>query len=190
MRLRRELNEELGIDATIGEEVARIRHEYKNGSAVELGFYVVREYKGEIENRIFKDMRWAVRWRAAIVRFSGSRSATGKRAGRRKNRLKLRERLRDCHPEQAIAPRSVAIVRLHPERSNSAVRSNRRRTSTLHIPAYIAAIQKDRAAPTPDEPLGSFDFAEASRSEALLRSDHPNPIRPAASRTRPGSTPP
>ncbi len=59
--LRRELNEELGIDATIGEEVARIRHEYKNGSAVELRFYAVREYKGEIENRIFKDMRWTVR---------------------------------------------------------------------------------------------------------------------------------
>jgi 8-oxo-dGTP diphosphatase len=59
--LRRELNEELGIDASIGEEVARIRHEYKNGSAVELRFYAVREYKGEIENRIFKDMRWAMR---------------------------------------------------------------------------------------------------------------------------------
>jgi 8-oxo-dGTP diphosphatase len=59
--LRRELNEELGIDATIGEEVARIRHEYKNGSAVELRFYAVREYKGELENRIFKDMRWAIR---------------------------------------------------------------------------------------------------------------------------------
>jgi 8-oxo-dGTP diphosphatase len=59
--LRRELNEELGIDATIGEEVACIRHEYKNGSAVELRFYAVREYEGEIENRIFKDMRWTVR---------------------------------------------------------------------------------------------------------------------------------
>jgi len=59
--LRRELNEELGIDATIGEEVARIRHEYKNGSAVELRFYAVREYKGELENRIFKEMNWAIR---------------------------------------------------------------------------------------------------------------------------------
>jgi 8-oxo-dGTP diphosphatase len=59
--LRRELNEELGIDATIGEEVERIRHEYKNGSAVELRFYAVREYKGEVENRIFKDMRWTTR---------------------------------------------------------------------------------------------------------------------------------
>jgi 8-oxo-dGTP diphosphatase len=28
---------------------------------VELRFYSVREYKGEIENRIFKDMRWATR---------------------------------------------------------------------------------------------------------------------------------
>jgi 8-oxo-dGTP diphosphatase len=57
--LRRELEEELGIEATIGEEVARIRHDYKNGSAVELRFFAVREYKGEIQNRIFKDMRWA-----------------------------------------------------------------------------------------------------------------------------------
>jgi 8-oxo-dGTP diphosphatase len=57
--LHRELNEELGIDATVGEEVARIRHEYKSGSAVELCFYAVRQYKGEIENRIFKDLRWA-----------------------------------------------------------------------------------------------------------------------------------
>ena len=59
--LRRELEEELGIDAHIGEEVARIRHDYKNGGAVELRFYVVNEYTGEMENRIFRDMRWAKR---------------------------------------------------------------------------------------------------------------------------------
>jgi 8-oxo-dGTP diphosphatase len=59
--LRRELNEELGIEATIGEEVARIRHDYKNGASVELRFYSVHEYKGQLENRIFKDMRWAHR---------------------------------------------------------------------------------------------------------------------------------
>lgn len=57
--LRRELEEELGILATIGDEVARIQHEYPNRSKVELRFYVVREYSGEIENRIFKDVRWA-----------------------------------------------------------------------------------------------------------------------------------
>ena len=59
--LRRELEEELGIDARIGEEVARICHKYKNGGAVELRFYVVHQYKGEIENRIFRDIRWARR---------------------------------------------------------------------------------------------------------------------------------
>lgn len=56
--LRRELDEELGIDARIGEEVASIRHDYRNGAAVELRFYSVREYQGEIENRIFKEIRW------------------------------------------------------------------------------------------------------------------------------------
>jgi 8-oxo-dGTP diphosphatase len=59
--LRRELDEELGIHATIGEEVMRIRHRYKTGSSVELRFYVGREYAGTIENRIFRDIRWARR---------------------------------------------------------------------------------------------------------------------------------
>jgi 8-oxo-dGTP diphosphatase len=57
--LRRELNEELGIDATIGESVARIRHNYKNGGAVDLAFFAVHHYDGELENRIFKEVRWA-----------------------------------------------------------------------------------------------------------------------------------
>ena len=57
--LRRELDEELGIHATIGDELARIQHEYPNGGMVELRFYVVHEYRGELENRIFKDIQWA-----------------------------------------------------------------------------------------------------------------------------------
>jgi 8-oxo-dGTP diphosphatase len=57
--LRRELEEELGIFATIGDEIVRIQHEYPNGGMVELRFFVVREYKGEIENLIFRDMQWA-----------------------------------------------------------------------------------------------------------------------------------
>jgi len=57
--LRRELDEELGITATIGDELARIQHEYPNGAMVELRFFVVREYQGELENRIFKDIQWA-----------------------------------------------------------------------------------------------------------------------------------
>ena len=54
-----ELEEELGINATIGEEVRRIQHEYPNGGMVELRFFLVREYEGEIENRIFKDVHWS-----------------------------------------------------------------------------------------------------------------------------------
>jgi len=59
--LRRELEEELGIDAQIGEEVKRLRHEYPNGGSVELRFYAVRQYRGEIENRIFRDVQWSPR---------------------------------------------------------------------------------------------------------------------------------
>jgi len=59
--LRRELEEELGIDATIGQEVSRIVHEYPGGGSVELRFFVVREYKGAIENKIFRDIRWSLR---------------------------------------------------------------------------------------------------------------------------------
>ncbi len=57
--LRRELEEELGILANIGDEVRRIQHEYPNGGMVELRFFIVRAYQREIENRIFKDMQWA-----------------------------------------------------------------------------------------------------------------------------------
>jgi 8-oxo-dGTP diphosphatase len=57
--LRRELEEELGILAKVGNELARIQHEYPNGGMVELRFFEVREYQNEIENRIFKDIQWA-----------------------------------------------------------------------------------------------------------------------------------
>ena len=57
--LRRELEEELGILATIGDEVERIQHEYPNGAMVELRFFVVRAFEREIENRIFRDIQWA-----------------------------------------------------------------------------------------------------------------------------------
>ena len=59
--LRRELGEELGIDAKVGDEVARIQHDYKNGGSVELRFFLVQEFRGQLENRIFRDVRWAKR---------------------------------------------------------------------------------------------------------------------------------
>lgn len=54
----RELNEELGIWAEIGSRVTRIRHKYRNGGMIDLQFFVVREFRGPLENRIFNDMRW------------------------------------------------------------------------------------------------------------------------------------
>jgi 8-oxo-dGTP diphosphatase len=57
----RELEEELGIVAEVGTEVARIVHEYPGGGSVELRFFEVRSYQGEIENRIFREIRWVTR---------------------------------------------------------------------------------------------------------------------------------
>lgn len=55
----RELNEELGIRASIEKPLCRIRHNYRNGGAVDLQFFTVRLFDGELENRIFKEMRWS-----------------------------------------------------------------------------------------------------------------------------------
>jgi 8-oxo-dGTP diphosphatase len=59
--LRRELEEELGITAEIGDEVTRIVHTYPNGGTVELRFYIVPSYSGALENRIFRDIQWVNR---------------------------------------------------------------------------------------------------------------------------------
>ena len=57
--LKRELDEELGISASIGKQIARIRHKYRNGGTIDLQFFVVREFTGAIQNRIFNDVRWS-----------------------------------------------------------------------------------------------------------------------------------
>ena len=57
--LTRELEEELGIVPRIGREVAQITHRYRSGVAVELRFFLVESYKGELENRIFANIVWA-----------------------------------------------------------------------------------------------------------------------------------
>ena len=68
--LERELHEELGIRAVIGTEIATVCHRYRkqrqaSGAeqelAVELHFFLVREFSGEIENRIFREIRWEAR---------------------------------------------------------------------------------------------------------------------------------
>jgi 8-oxo-dGTP diphosphatase len=58
LALARELDEELGIQATIGPLVTRIRHNYRHGGAVDLQFFTVREFTGEIVNHIFNELRW------------------------------------------------------------------------------------------------------------------------------------
>jgi 8-oxo-dGTP diphosphatase len=57
--LSRELDEELGINAVIGPRIAQLRHRYRNGGAIDLQFFTVREFTGEIDNRIFNEIRWS-----------------------------------------------------------------------------------------------------------------------------------
>jgi 8-oxo-dGTP diphosphatase len=56
--LARELVEELGIRAEVGPAVTRIRHNYRGGGAVDLQFFAVREFAGDIDNQIYQQVRW------------------------------------------------------------------------------------------------------------------------------------
>jgi 8-oxo-dGTP diphosphatase len=56
--LARELAEELGIHAEVGPAVTRIRHHYRRGGAVDLQFFAVRAFAGEINNQIYQQVRW------------------------------------------------------------------------------------------------------------------------------------
>ncbi|MHB8655333.1 MAG: GAF domain-containing protein [Terriglobia bacterium] len=55
--LRRELAEELSIDATVGDEVFRLRHRYTD-RYVEVVFFSVPSYLGTITNRVFEAIEW------------------------------------------------------------------------------------------------------------------------------------
>jgi 8-oxo-dGTP diphosphatase len=57
--LARELDEELGIHAAIGTRVAHVRHSYRSGGAVDLQFFAVHSFEGEMVNHIFEDVRWS-----------------------------------------------------------------------------------------------------------------------------------
>lgn len=59
----RELEEELGISAQVGREVAQVRHTYGRGGVIHLKFFLVEKYEGEIANRIFRDVQWVARER-------------------------------------------------------------------------------------------------------------------------------
>lgn len=57
--LARELNEELGIDAVIGRRVANVRHKYRNGGAIDLQFFLIESFSGDMQNHIFNEVRWS-----------------------------------------------------------------------------------------------------------------------------------
>jgi 8-oxo-dGTP diphosphatase len=59
--LRRELREELGIDALIGPELVRYEFQYPRRSPILLIFHHVTEYRGEVRNEIFAELRWEAR---------------------------------------------------------------------------------------------------------------------------------
>jgi 8-oxo-dGTP diphosphatase len=59
--LRRELREELAIDAEVGSEVSAFRYTYANGFEVELFFLRVTTYTGELVNQAFEQILWVDR---------------------------------------------------------------------------------------------------------------------------------
>ena len=61
--LARELREELGITAEIGEELARYEHHYPGKTAILLMFFRVSVFSGEPTNHVFESIRWEARHR-------------------------------------------------------------------------------------------------------------------------------
>lgn len=58
--VRRELHEELAIDALVGDELWRTRHYYQRIRAVDLYFFIAT-FTGDLSNRVFADVRWIAR---------------------------------------------------------------------------------------------------------------------------------
>ncbi len=56
--LKRELQEELSINAAIGREIVRYEYRYARRPPVLLIFYRVSRYEGTPVNRVFEEIRW------------------------------------------------------------------------------------------------------------------------------------
>jgi 8-oxo-dGTP diphosphatase len=81
--LQRELEEELSIQAVIGEEVARYDYQYRTGSPLYLVFYRVARYQGEPRNSEFNEIRWEIREALPAYDFlDGDRDFVGRLARR------------------------------------------------------------------------------------------------------------
>ncbi|MFN0104670.1 MAG: (deoxy)nucleoside triphosphate pyrophosphohydrolase [Bryobacteraceae bacterium] len=61
--LARELREELGIQAEIGEELARYEHQYPGRTTILLIFFRVCDFTGEPANHVFENIQWEARHR-------------------------------------------------------------------------------------------------------------------------------
>jgi 8-oxo-dGTP diphosphatase len=57
--LARELDEELGIQARIGQEITAVRHNYRNGGSIHIQFFTIESFTGELRNVVFQDMQWS-----------------------------------------------------------------------------------------------------------------------------------
>jgi 8-oxo-dGTP diphosphatase len=66
--LRRELAEELSIEADIGDQVFRLRHRYPD-RFVEVVFFAVTSYRGVMRNRVFESIVWVPRSQLGRFRF-------------------------------------------------------------------------------------------------------------------------
>ena len=67
--LARELEEELGIRAEIGPQLADYQHTYAGRPPIRLIFFRVTAFSGSLENRDFHDVRWETRERLPAVDF-------------------------------------------------------------------------------------------------------------------------
>jgi 8-oxo-dGTP diphosphatase len=67
--LRRELEEELGIQAVIGGRMADYEYTYPARASIQLIFFAVREFTGKMENRVFEQVRWETRERLPTYDF-------------------------------------------------------------------------------------------------------------------------
>ena len=56
--LKRELAEELGIDAQIGDLITIAKHTTDSGKVIELHTYEIKSYTGEIQLHVHDDMHW------------------------------------------------------------------------------------------------------------------------------------
>ena len=59
--LRRELSEELGINARVGLLFHRQRHSYPDSGVFDVHYHLISEFSGTLSNRVFAHLAWVPR---------------------------------------------------------------------------------------------------------------------------------